>query len=127
MSNPKVLDFSAPAEEAITIKFPDGKTCELPTVDELSMSALQFLTSHGEEWFTLFEKGDQTPEERTRFEHLNQACVYALCDVPRETVDLLNARQKAQIIVGFMTASPKTVAQLQTIAAGQTTTSTSGS
>lgn len=125
MSNPKVLDFSAPAEDAITIVFPDGvTTCELPTVDELSMSALQFLTSSGEEWFELFGKGTLTATERKRFEHLNQACVRALCDgVPQSKIDTLNSRQKAKIIVGFMTASPEIAAQLQTIAAAGPSTS----
>ena len=122
--NPKVLDFSAPAEDAITIVFPDGETtCELPTVEELSMAALQFLTSSGEEWFRLFEKSILSAKERQRFEHLNERCVLALCDgVPKDQINALSTRQKAKIIVGFMTASPEIVEQLQTIAARQSTT-----
>lgn len=121
--DPKVLDFSAPAEEAITIKFPNGETCELPTVDQLSMSALQFLTAHGDEWFKLFQAADLSDDQRTRFGHLNEKCVRALCDgVSQEALDGLGERQKARVIVGFMTASPETITQLQEmIEAGQAT------
>lgn len=108
MANPKVLDFSAEKEEAITIVFPDGETtCELPTVDELSMAALQFLTSNGDEWYALFGNPNLTAPERKRFDHLNEKLVAALLDeVPKAARDQLSHRQKAKVIVGFMTASP---------------------
>lgn len=106
MTDPQVLDFSAPEEETLTIKFPDGKSCELPTADELTMPVFQFVAANGNEWQRLFEKADLTAAQRKRFDHLNDKLAYALCaDVPRATVDLLSAKRKAKIIVGFMTAS----------------------
>jgi hypothetical protein len=113
MADPKVLDFSAEEEEVITIKFPNGKTCELPTMEELTMPVYQFLATNGEEWYELFDKDEQTDDEKTRFEHLNNRLSYSLCDVPQETVDLLNERQKAKIIVSFMTASPELLSLAQ--------------
>lgn len=124
MSNPKVLDFSAPAEEAVTIVFPDGKTkAELPTVDQLSLTALQFLTANGEEWFELFQAKEPTKEQSQRFDHLNELCVKALLhDVSDDALDTLTQRQKAAIIVGFMNASPQTQEKLQAIAKGEAKT-----
>lgn len=124
MSDPKLLDFSAPPEEAITIIFPDGTTtADLPTVDQLSLSALQFLTSSGQEWFELFQTKGLTSEQRKRFEHINNQCIKALlCDQVEESIiDSLDTRQKAAVIVGFMTASPDTALQLQEIAVGGAT------
>lgn len=107
MANPKVLDFSAEKDEAITIVFPDGEhSCDLPTVEELSMSAMQFLTSNGDEWLELFNKSDLKGTERKRFDHLNEKLIAALLDVPKAVRDQLSTRQKAKVIVGFMTASP---------------------
>ena len=117
---PKVIDFTADQDEAIVIKFKSGTTAELPTVDSLSLSALQFLTAQGEEWFTLFQKADLIPEERTRFEHLNVQCIKALLPtVAPEEVDSLEDKQKAAIIVNFMTASPDTNATLQSLVSGE--------
>lgn len=117
---PKVIDFTAPAEEAVVIKFPDGSTAELPTVDALSLSALQFLTAQGDEWFTLFQKPDLTDDERTRFGHLNVACIKSLLpDVAADQIDALTDQQKAAIIVSFMTASPDTAETLQKLVAGE--------
>ena len=125
MADPKVLDFSAEKDEAITIVFPDGETtCELPTVDELSMSALQFLTGNGEEWYELFAKSDLTAAERKRFDHLNEKLIVALLDeVPKAARDQLSSRQKAKVIVGFMTASPNLLQTVMAEARQQTTAS----
>jgi hypothetical protein len=128
MADPKILDFSAPEEDVLTIVFPDGvTTCELPTVDELSMSALQFLTSSGDEWYRLFEKAALTVKERQRFEHLNERCIRALCaGVAEDQIKALSVRQKAKVIVAFMTASPALAEQIRaTIGAGQTSTTES--
>jgi hypothetical protein len=129
MSNPRVLDFSAEEEDVITIKFPqtpkekrDGKswTCELPTMEELTMPVFQFISSNGDEWYGLFEKRDLTNEERIRLHHLNNSLAYALCaDVPRRVVDRLSARQKAKVIVGFMTASPELLETAKQMAEAQ--------
>lgn len=109
MSNPKILDFSAPEEEAITVIFPDGKTTvELPTADELTLPALQFLTSSGAEWSALYEKSDLTAAERKRFGHLNQKLLEALLsEAPKAAIESLSEKRKAAVILSFMTASPK--------------------
>ena len=114
MANPKVLDFSAEQEEAVTIVFPDGETtCELPTADQLTIPALQFLTANGQEWGSLFEKSDLTAAERKRFDHLNKGLIEALLDVPKAKIATLNDKQKATIIMSFMTASPALQAMMK--------------
>ncbi len=99
--------------------FPDGVTsAELPTIEALSLSALQFLAANGEEWFALFSKPAMNAKERHRFDHLSQQCVRSLLDeAPLEAVNSLNSRQKAQILVNFMTASPTTTEQIKAMAA----------
>jgi hypothetical protein len=108
MANPKVFDFSAEDEDAITIIFQGGKhSCELPTMEELNMETFQWIAANGDEWYRLFDKQAMTPNERKRFGHLNKHLCYALCDgVPRNVVDQLTDKRKAKVIVGFMTASP---------------------
>lgn len=109
MSNPQLLDFSAEPEQALTVLFPGKEkySCEIPTMDELNMATFQWIAANGDEWQELFDSKDQSGPERKRFDHLNSHLCYALCaEVPRNVVDRLTTKQKARVIVSFMTASP---------------------
>lgn len=128
MTDPKVLDFSAPEAEAITVIFPDGETtCELPTADELTLPALQFLTSSGQEWSKLYEKTDLSAKERKRFGHLNQKLIEALLDVPQKAIASLSDKRKAAIILTFMSASPGLQQMMQQMVEADQATATSPS
>jgi len=101
MTDSKILDFSAPESEAITVIFPDGET----TVE---MPALQFLTSSGAEWTSLYDKGDLTAAELKRFDHLNQKLLEALlAEASKKAIASLSKKRKAAVILTFMTASPE--------------------
>ena len=121
MSDPKVLDFSAPAEEAVTVVFPDGETtCELPTADQLTLPALQFLTANGEEWGALLSDPKMTPAKSKRFDHLNEQLIDVLLDAPKSAIKTLSQKQKARIIMSFMTASPDLQGMIQELVEAET-------